>query len=292
MHPGHTMQIPAAFRAGTAFPIRGVIRRAWTIGAVQQERTVVAVTNTGVSGSVMTIIQLQTLSSVRSVKYTVVDTIPLLASAASTGGPTSARSMKYSLNVCNTTQALYRDGRVFSLVSSQRVVLPSAPSTMTAAQWDTFMDGLVAMPGAKPYAADVFSNGGRDFTGHIVDGSKYEEFGTFLGTDTLDNFWAHIAVWPSGPADGTAVLRPMSTTFIVIEAPSATAQQYEFSASAAYYTRWPLTSVPGQSQTEIPTADLGALNGLQKMAEAASNIAQNPLVGAAGDVLAKVAAMA
>jgi len=57
----------------------------------------------------------------------------------------------------------------------------------------------------------------------------------------------------------------MSTAWIVLS-PPAVAQSYTISCKASFYTRWGLSTVPGQSQFDVPTASAGFINRVQSYA--------------------------
>jgi len=264
------MNIPTAFRTGKAYPIKGVTRATVTLTTIR--RVLIGVTNIGVAGSVMTVVTVNTGVTPYTIDSAVVATIPLLAAADSAGGPTSGRAMKAYVNLVNTTQVLQRDGRVYHLNGTARVRLPALPSLMSGTQWSALMDEIVAMPSAQPYAADAFGGKGKDFTCSVVDARTYEDFEEWSGTLDLDSFWGHIGIWPGGISTD----RPMTTVWLVLEKPATTQQVYAVTAGAAFYTRWPLTSVPGQNMTDVPVASPDFVNGLHKAAELAANVAQIP----------------
>jgi len=53
--------------------------------------------------------------------------------------------------------------------------------------------------------------------------------------------------------------------------PATDPQDYSVTVRASYYTRWPLTSVPGQSMRNIPTADAKIINLVRDHAESTAN---------------------
>lgn len=259
-HPG---VVPVISRCGAAYPIRGVCRYPVTIAATS--RTLVAVTNTGSAGTVMSLVFITDAG----VATTTVRTIPLLATSDVSGGPTSGRAMKHKLSIVNATKNLDIAGRCWHLNGTSRLRLPASPSTMTGAQWGTVYDAIVAMPGCQDYTGGAFAGDGLEFAGHVVDAKVYEDFHEWNGTLALDDFWAHIAIWSGEEPQ----VRPMSTTWFLMDAPG-TAQSYTFSAMATFYTRWPLDTVPGQNQTDIPVAAPSLLNRIHGAAERVSQFAQ------------------
>jgi len=277
MHAHSKMLIPTAIRTGDAFALSGIIRPA-ALDVAIGDRKIIGVTNYGSAGSVM---HITSVNGINVLRY--IYTIPLLAAADDAGGPTSARSMKAGLHLVNTSPVLNRCGRVYHLNGTARVLLPQVPSAMSATQWGAFADTLIAMPGCTAYEGDAFGGSGKQFQCNVVDTLDYENFQVFDGTSTGDEFFSHIAVWPSSLPQP----RPMSTCWVVIESP-ALAQTYNPTASASFYTRWPLTSVPGQSMRAIPTADNQVINAMHQVSEVAANIAHNPIVEGIERTIARV----
>jgi len=267
MHAHSKLLIPTAIRTGDAFPLSGIIRPA-SLDVAIGDRKIIGVTNFGASGSVMHIVSINGINVSRFIY-----TIPLLALADDAGGPTSARSMKAGLHLVNTSPVLNRCGRVYHLNGTSRVLLPAAPSVMSSTQWGAFADSLIAMPGCTAYEGDAFGGVGKQFQCNVVDHIDYEDFQAFAGAVTSDVWHNRTAVWPSSDP----LARPMSTCWVVIESP-ALAQSYNPTASGTFYTRWPLTSVPGQSMRPIPTADNQVINAMHQVSELAANIAHNPVV--------------
>lgn len=246
------VNVPVSVRSGTAFPIRGMTPSNIILGSLSGNvRYLIAVTNVGVSGSVMAMFRMTGLAVSTSVH-----TLPLLTASDAAGGPTSCRAMKAGLNIVNTTQLLERGGRVYYLQGTARVLLPAAPSLMTLAQANTLADTLVAHPDRHQYGGDAFGGKGLDFHCHVVDMVRYEDFDAFDGTQNIDTFYGHIAQWPGATV---ARDRPMSTIWIVLETP-AVEQTYSLSAYGAFYTRWGVNTVQGQSMTQIPVAPLATIN--------------------------------
>jgi hypothetical protein len=188
-------------------------------------------------------------------------TVPTLALADDVGGPTSGRAMKIGLSLVNTTPLLNRGGRVFQLNANQRLKLARAPSAFLQADYFALADSIQAFPDTIEYDASEFGKT-REFTGSVVDYANYEAFQEWEGTNTIDEFYAHFTVWPGSSPD----TRPMSTIFIVFS-PPAVAQTYTLSAKSAHYTRWPIDTIPGQSQLPIPTAPIATINRIHSIAE-------------------------
>lgn len=256
--PRSAVLIPSIVSEGSAFPISGATVKNLTIGTTQ--RLLLAVTNNGVSGSVMCYVNNATTPGYE------VSTIPLLAAADTAGGPTSGRAMKGGVTVVNRTQALYMGGQVAVLNSSQRVSLPAAPASMTGAQWDTFMDTIVAHPKTRIYNGGDFKKP-KTFITHPLDQTDYLHYQGWHGTFTFNEFWQHISVWSGVNPES----RPMSTIFMVFEAAPEN-NSYEFKTRASFYTRWPLASVPGQAHRPVPTATAAQINASRDHAEATAHV--------------------
>jgi len=257
--------------------------------AAISSRKLYAITNNGISGSVMCYLHNT------ATPFTSVYTVPTLSAAASAGGPTAARAMKASLTMVNDTQRLNQGGKVYTLVANQRLRIPAPASTMTQAEWNTLMDEIIAHPHTRAHSGADFVTP-KTLVCHPSNIPDYTDFKEFEGTSTVDGFWAGISTAPSpGPVLGGVNKRPMSTIFVVFE-PPAVDQTYTVTARASWYTRWPLDTIMGQSMKPIPTAPLSTINGAQDQAEhnkdewslgpAAKTVAQGAMSGVAGAVAA------
>jgi len=181
--------------------------------------------------------------------------------------------MKAGIHLVNTTPVLNRCGRLYHLNGTARVFLPANPNVMSATQWNDFAAAIIAMPDATSYEGDAFGGTGKHFHTNVVDNVDYEDFKVFGGTDLFDTWYSHVGVWPGL----TPSPRPMSTCWLVMEPPTL-AQTYNPTAYGQFYTRWPLTSVPGQNMTPIPTADNQVINAMHSVSEVAARIAHNPII--------------
>lgn len=270
--PRNPVLVPSIVSEGAAFPISGSTIR--NLSMDTSLRTLVAYTNNGHSGSVMSWVNTAATPGYE------VGTIPLLAASDTAGGPTSGRSMKGGISVVNRTQLLNMGGQVSVLNSTQRVSLPAQPSSMTPAQWSTFMDEIVAHPKTRIYNGSDFKKG-KTFVAHPLDQTEYVHYKGWEGTLGLNEFWQRIAVWsPVVPES-----RPMSTIFLVFE-PNSVTNTYEFKTRSSFYTRWPLNSVPGQAHRPVPTAPAALINAHRDHAEATGHMARGEevaaIAGAAG----------
>lgn len=254
MSPHFNTLIPALTHQGRAFPYTGVVRADITMGVL--DTIVIAATNVGIAGTVLSF----AIANGAGAPVFTTATIPTISAADFAGGPTSARSMKFSLGLSCTTPLLSRGGRVSVLNGQSRLRIDLPPSTMTAAVFGAIVTSIRGMPNTQIYDNTHFGET-REMSGSVVDSVTYEDFEEFVGTETTDEFWEHIAVWPGSVRRD----RPMSTAWIVIS-PPAFQQTYTVSVKAAYYTRWGLSTVPGQSQIDIPTAPASIVNRIQALA--------------------------
>lgn len=240
----HPVPVPVAQACGTALPYSGVVRREQTNNT---DRVILFHSNIGIAGTVGLLVGLPATPNLIPL------TIPTLALGDDNGGPTSAKAMKASLNIVNVTAPFTIGGRVSVLNARQRVRLPVAPASMTKAQWDTFIDDVKAHPDTMPFSGGEFLHG-REFPCMPIDDS-YNEFDEFLGTIDSNTFLSAVAIWPGL----VPYKRRMTCNVVIFEVPAAP-QEYTLTLKAGYYTRWPLNSVPGQSQVKVRTAPLTTIN--------------------------------
>lgn len=259
--PRNTALVPTIVSEGPAFPMFGSTIR--PVNAPTTSRVIVALTNNGMSGTVMSVV------TFGGNVVLDVSTIPLLSAAAINGGPTSARAMKAGLSITNRTQFLNQGGQITVLNASQRVHIDANASAMTAAQWGSLANDIIAHPKARVYSGADF-NRSKTFICHPLDASDYLRYQTFAGAQTADEFWSHIAVWP-GVVQPLPTTRPMSTIFLVFESPQV-GNVYEVKTRAGYYTRWPLDSVAGQAHRQVPTAPASVVNAHRDHAEATAHM--------------------
>lgn len=282
MSPLHTANIPVALRCGQAFPYAGAIR----LELVQAigETIFIAATNPGSAGTVA-IIGRQ--SGIAPPTYSVA-TIPTLTQSDDAGGPTSTRSMKFGMSVTCNTPMLSRGTRVFHLNGQSRIRVDLPPSALNLAMFQSIVNVITAMPTTLPYDNTYFGET-KCFTSNVVDNVAYTDFNNFEGTLTTDQIFAHMAVWPglgAGLRD-----RPMSTNWLVLAPPSAV-QNYSIALHGSYYTRWGLSTIQGQSQTDIPVAPVAVVNAMHAHADRMSGVAHTlmdvgtHLANALGPILA------
>jgi len=241
----HSLPTPVAQACGAALPYSGISRLDSTVGTA--DRVVLIATNTGNSANVILRITLGG-SPGYGMSY-----IPVLGAADDAGGPTSGRAMKLALEMVNSTPLLNMGGRVTVLNARQRLLLPAAPSVMTTAQWNSVLVDVRTHPDARSYGGCDFQLP-KIFTAHPVD-DAYNEFDEWRGTTSVDLYADHWAVWPSSLPQK----RKMSAIIAVFEA-APSSQDYTITTHASFYTRWGLNTVPGQTQTPVPTAPLTVIN--------------------------------
>lgn len=278
LHPG---LIPSLVHSGQAFPISGLSEHEITVGTTARWGAIF--TNCGNAGTIGVAFSWTKAGGATPATVHKIFTLPLLAQSDDAGGPTSARAMKCGIDLVTNTQLLSRGGAVYVLNSSQRFLLGAQPSLMTATQWNDFYDSVVAHPHRQKYDVSDFASP-RHFYSHVVDDPRYNDYDEFRGTLTFDQFLAHLSIYPGG----TVSDRPMSSIVVLFDT-AASNQILGFTSRASFYTRWPLNSVPGQSQVDVPTAPASVLNGLH---QAALNHARTAALTAARNVAGRVPAVA
>lgn len=238
--------MPSLAFQGEAFPYTGLVRT--EIKPALTNKLIIFMTNVGTSATCMMELRWDATAagaSVIGVKN--VFTIPTLGLADDAGGPTSMRAMKAGLTIVNRTPLLSRGGPVYTLNSNQRIRAAKPPSTMTVDDANALFTSLSGHPDAK--SMDCVDFGGpRHMYSHVVDDPAYNNFDENRGAVSADEFFKHIAITDGG----TTYDRPMSTLVFMLDRCSVE-QTFQFSAHASFYTRWPLDTVPGQSNRKIPT---------------------------------------
>lgn len=254
MSPHFNTLIPTLTHQGRAFPYTGCVRADITQGVL--DTILIAATNVGIAGTVFSF----AIANGAGAPVFTTATIPTISLSDSAGGPTSARAMKFSLGLNCTTPLLSRGGRVSVLNGQARLRIDLPPSTMTGAVFTAVVNAIRGMPNTQIYDNSHFGET-REMSGSVVDSVTYEDFEEFVGTESTDEFWEHIGVWPGSVRRD----RPMSTSWIVLS-PPAFQQTFTLSVKASYYTRWGLATVPGQAQIDVPTAPAGIVNRIQSYA--------------------------
>jgi hypothetical protein len=261
MDPMCKMSAPMLVSDGRALSHTGLVSDDFTVGAVNT--TVLMVTNTGSSGSVATLFEVAPDGSLIADSRQVL-TIPTMAASDLEGGPSATRAMKYSVSVVNCSNALKRGGRVTYLNSSQR--LP-ARSPDTIGQFSALITGIKSSPYRRRINADDLKSP-KHLIGYAIDQPKYSTFTAHHGTLTFAEFLAHVI--GASEADPIVADRPMSVCAWVFD-PVEDAQSYSVTIRASYYTRWSLTSVPGQQMKHMPTSSAAHINVVHTHAEETAN---------------------
>jgi hypothetical protein len=285
--------VPSVLSDGRALPHTGLISDDFV---VHLNRKILLVTNTGDSGTVGMLVEVDSNGSVVGLPVTY--TIPTMAQPDADGGPSAARSMKLGVTVINCSNALKRGGRITYLNSSQRLpalsfTLPVPPllhpSNWHYGQYQNLVDGIKSSPYRRRITADDLVTP-KQLIAYPVDSISYNKYSSFKGAlsssvfltpETVEDgvtypahnrthteFLDYISVHSPGNPEVTP--RPMSTIAYIFE-PTSEPQDYSLTVRGAYYTRWPLTSVPGQSMKNTPTAPAAHLNQLHNHAEATAN---------------------
>lgn len=279
--------MPAIASDGMALPHTGMVTADFVVDSTK--RTLLICSNIGQSSTVAWLanIDVQTGAYVDGFQLL---SIPTLATPAHEGGATGIRAMKLGVSLVNCSNALKRGGRVTYINTSQRLGQVLAPPGGTTS-YQAIVDSIKNTPTARKVSGDDFSQP-KQLVSFVVDNQAYVTFrpnaGAFTGELAGDQFLGHVVTPNSGVLQFSpdVIARAMSTIAYVFE-PSVESQDYSVVIRASYYTRWPLTSVPGQSMSHIPTAPTGVVNGVRDHAE---NTAQELTHVAEGGALGAVAA--
>jgi len=250
---------PSITSDGKALPHTGLISTDFVVGSVNT--SILLVTNTGSSGTVGILATVDPSGGL--VGGVDVLTIPTLAAADAAGGASASRAMKFSVSVVNCSNALKRGGRVTYLNSSQR--LP-ARTCDAATDYINIVNGIKASPYRRRINGDELVHP-KHLIGFPVDNVNYTKFDAHHGTLTANEFFRHIL---GASACDEPSPRPMSVVAFIFD-PVVDAQDYSVTIRASFYTRWPLTSVPGQSMRNIPTASASIINHVRDHAENTGN---------------------
>lgn len=267
---------PSVTSDGKALPHTGLTSGDFVVGST--DTTLLFITNTGSSGTVGALFNVSPNGT-----YTdglQVFTIPTLAAADSAGGPSAARAMKFSVSVTNCTNALRRGGRVTYLNSSQRLP-PVLAVSDSSGNWVDDYSHIILGIKDSPYRRRITGEslgvapGGKttQLIGYPVDSVNYSKFRPFHGTLTFNEFRNYV-MGASNDRDGTPIVDPSERSMSIVAYifdPVTVPQDYSVTIRASYYTRWPLTSVPGQSMRNMPTADASVVNHARDHAEATAN---------------------
>jgi len=247
---------PSVTSDGKALPHTALVSGDFVVGTTNT--TILLVTNTGDAGTVGALFNVDTAGVY--VDGLNLFTIPTLAASDSAGGPSSVRAMKYSVSVVNCSNALKRGGRVTYLNSSQRLPV-FANNSHTP-----LITGIKSSPYRRRITGDLLAEP-KHLIGFPVDNVQYSMFSSHKGTLTLAEFFTYVL---GASTENSPLPRPMSIVAYIFD-PVADAQDYSVTIRASMYTRWPLTSVPGQSMKNMPTADAKVINHVRDHVETTAN---------------------
>lgn len=271
------MPAPCVTSDGKALDHTSLVSTDFAVGTTN--RTLLLVTNTGDSGTVAWLGNYDTNGIFVDGGQTL--TIPTMATADYAGGPSAARAMKLAVSVVNCSNGYRRGGRVTYLNSSQR--LPAYEDVPGGGYtWTPIIDGIKNSPYRKRINGETLVHP-LQLISYPVDSIEYASFRPFRGTLPSEAFLSHVL--GSKVGDLMPQPRPMSIIAYIFE-PVADVQDYSVTVRASYYTRWPLTSVPGQSMKMMPTADPKVINHVRDVAEAHANDLVHVAEGSAAALLA------
>lgn len=309
MNPMHPSPMPSITSDGRSLPYTGLVSDDFQ---VHGKRTLLITTNLGDTGTVGCLLHLLSDDTVLESQITPTPdtahvrmlTIPTLSMNSTQGGPTSSRAMKYSTSVVNCSAAFHRAGRVTYLNTSQR--LPGIgkvydSSNVARLDFSSIVNAVKTSPYRRRITGATLGEP-KQIIGHASDVTMYSNYRPFQGSYTPEEFLMHVVVpgdglmpgntWHGPGYDTTWDKRPMSTTVYIFE-PTEHAQDYSVTARGSFYTRWPLTSVPGQSMTNSPTAPAPLVNKTHDHAENTANelvhVAEGGALVAAAPTVAKTA---
>jgi len=265
LNPLSPHPVPSVLSDGMALPHTSLVSDDFQIGAVNSK--ILVVSNCGNAGTVGYIYEVTPTGGFVGVLPL---TIPTVSASDRAGGPSAGRAMKFSCSVINCTNALKRGGRVTYINSSQR--LPAMAGTTI--HWDLLplLSGIKSSPYRRRIMGETLVEP-KQLIGFPVDSSAYARFGNWRGTLTMEEFNQHtLGASDSNPIGDPLALsqRPMSVVAFLFD-PVTDLQDYSVTIRASYYTRWPLTSVPGQSMKSIPTAPAAVINHVNDHVEASAN---------------------
>lgn len=257
--------VPTALSEGRALPHTGLVRANFSTDPDYRE--LIVINTNPITGTVGIRLRLGAKGTYMS---HAMFTVPTMSQASGAGGPSSCRSMKLGATLVNCSNMMKKGGRVIYLNSTQR--LPSrvalADQTTDRKEFTDILNAINASPYSKVTSGDQLSTP-QQIIAHPIDQMAYNVFRPFWGTLALHDYFDTVF---SPPTDALAdqFLRGMSTIAYIIE-PTAEVQDYTLTIRAAWYTRWPLASVPGQSMQNIPTAPAGTINSMRDSAELHAN---------------------
>lgn len=261
--PNSTQPIPVAARESSAYSFSGLVRKSGFATATNPlDFHILAISNCGCSATVMAELYVTTGGTASGTAAWHVDKITQSAAA---GGATTGRAMKVGLRMVNTTKALDVGGEVFMLSTPVKLTLPQDPTTMTIAEITALKDEIVNHSRTRVYAASQFTREGLEVSVHPTDQTDYTDYLPWMGTESVDDFFSHVASFPSG----LGVIQkpqPMSVLWVVVPAVT-TANDYLLNVRGQWYLRWPIDLVMANNHREVPTASQATINLQRKNAE-------------------------
>lgn len=293
--------VPTVISEGKALPYTGMVSSDFTVTGTTDSKLIIA-TNPGDTSTMAIVVTLDANGHEVADSMETMD-IPTLTASDQAGGPSAMRAMKYSSTLVNCTSALRVGGRVTYLNSSQRL-----PSVTGTDQTTTPPSGLlnfaaiVAAVKSSPYRKRINA---QELTkpsalvGYPTDTTHYLNYKPSRGSVDAAAFLSYVCtpnVFTTDPATVPPVLtsaleRPMSIQVWILE-PVSQPNDYSLTIRAANYTRWPLTSIPGQIMLNTPTAPPEHINGVNNHGESTANDLKSAAEGGAGAViLPKVAGL-
>lgn len=260
LNPMVPQLMPVLASDGKAFPLTGLASGDFTVGP--DEKAILIVTNTGSSSNVGYFRKVNATTGAFIPGEGFDLNIPTLVTPDTGGGASAIRAMKLSCSVVNVTNALKRGGRVTYLNSSQR--LP--PFLTEDDPFSAIFQGVRDSPHRRRITGDDLVTP-KQLIGYPCDNSAYTTFTPHHGQTDATTFLGHCLTASSAVP---AAARPMSVIVWMFE-PPADVNDYSITVRASYYTRWPLTSVPGQAMRDIPHAPPALINSHRDHAENTAN---------------------
>lgn len=263
--PTNAIIPPSLMHTSGVFPLAGHVRD--EVQQIAGRRYILAVTAIPGGPTVGMMLRIE-LTGAATASLQAAYHVPTMNALPDAGGPTSSRWTKVGFSFENATPRMYQGGRVYLTHVTQRLNFPAAPSVMTADQWLAVTNTLRGMPesSTQGHGWDEFGSGGpmhrRCRYVRVVDEPKYNDFTANTGSvTTIDNFYNNVAVWPSSTEDP----HPMSILLVTWDTPNTfttthVAQDLTLHLHAQALTRWPIATVPGQNQVDVPAGSQRAVD--------------------------------
>lgn len=261
--------VPTPLSEGRALPHTGIVRQSFNTDPNYLELIMIA--NGGNFGTVGVKLKLGAMGSYSGHQLF---TIPTLSQSMDDGGPSSARAMKLGASLVNCSNVMKKGGRVTYLNTSQRLPgrVPLADQTADRKEFTDILHAVRNSPYSKVVTGDQLSNS-LQLISHPIDQTNYNTFRPFRGAGDIGDLYDLMLCTGQYETLGSLLQRGMSTIVFIIEQTSQE-QDYTMTVRASYYTRWPLTTVPGQSMTNIPTSSATHLNNMRDAAERHASVLQ------------------